>query len=93
MQADVAAHIRATQNIQDISDEEIAAGSDDQVSTDESIGDDEMEARKATLKDGEKVFVKRMTRKSKNKKKTAAKKAKSKNNKIQTTTTQNKTQD
>ena len=91
MQADVTAQIRPTQNIQDISDEDIAAGSDDQVSTNESVGDDEMEARKASLKDGEKVFVKRMTRQSK--RLAAAKKAKSKNNKTQTTTTQNKTQD
>ena len=90
MQADVTAHIRSTQNIQDISDKDIAAGSDDQVSTDESVGDDEMEARKATLKEGEKVFVKRMTRKSN--KIAAAKQARNKNNKTQTTTTQIQTQ-
>ena len=63
MQADVTVQIKSTQNIQDISDEDIAAGSDDHVSTDESVGDDEMEARKATLKEGEKVYVKRTTRK------------------------------
>ena len=44
------------------SDEEIPGASDDQVSTDEELGDDELEARKATLKEGDKLILKRTTR-------------------------------
>ena len=65
-QAEATAQIKATENIQDISDDDYAPCSDDLVSTDESIGDDEMEARRASTKAGEKVYVKRTTRKKKN---------------------------
>ena len=65
-QAEATAQIKATENIQDISDDDYAPRSDDLVSTDESIGDDEMEARRASTKSDEKVYVKRTTRKSKN---------------------------
>ena len=44
------------------SDEEIPDASDDQVSTDEELGDDELEARKRNLKEGDKLTLKRTTR-------------------------------
>ena len=63
-QAEATAYIKATENIQRISDDDYVPCEDDLCSTDESIGDDEMEARQASAKPDETNYVKRITRKS-----------------------------
>ena len=64
MEAEATAYFKATENIQDISDDDYVPCDDDLCSTDESIGDDDMEARQASVKQDEKVYVRRITRKS-----------------------------